>query len=182
MELLNGTFSAQSVALATGCTAKQITDWCNLGRIIGQREPLGRGNSRKFTWFNVMEIAIAAELMETGFSSVADAFSAAQRFAHTGTSAAQWMGDDATAPIRVPGLPWHHKYGRTVLFVWKHGSSVRLIGDDGKVTLSRIAPQSHHAASFIVVDVSEVFLRVCSRMALHPYEVLDEAYPEAARD
>jgi len=41
MKLTNQTFSVQQVAAATGVTAKQISYWCNMGLIVGQRKPLG---------------------------------------------------------------------------------------------------------------------------------------------
>ena len=68
------------VAIATGTSAKQITDWCNQGQIIGQREPLGKGRKREFSFFNVMEIAGAVALMQVGVRSPADAFKAAASF------------------------------------------------------------------------------------------------------
>lgn len=182
MELLNRTFTAQSVALATGCTAKQITDWCNLGRVVGQREPIGRGHSRKFTWFNLMEIAIAAELMDSGFSSVLDAFNASQRFAHSGAAPAKYAGDDVDGPTRIPGLPWHYNLGQTYLFVWKGGSKVELTDDAGTVELSSIALPAHSATVCIAVNVTEVFARVCNRMAQDYRDVLNEAYPEDAKE
>lgn len=182
MELLNQTFTAQSVAMATGCTSKQITDWCNLGRVIGQREPLGRGNSRKFSWFNVMEIAIAAELMNVGMSSVQDAFAAAQKFAHTGESPSHWAGEEPSGPTRIPAMPYHHNLGQTVLFVYQGGSAVKLVGFDGKVNLWSITPQHVDFTGFIVVNITEVFKRVCFRMAQDYREVLDEAYPEAVEE
>lgn len=178
MELLNRTFTAQSVALAAGCTPKQITDWCNLGRVIGQREPLGKGHSRKFSWFNLMEIAIAAELMDIGMSSVQDAFAAAQKFAHSGESPSVWIGDEQEGPTRIPAMPWHHNIGQTLLFVWNGGSAVKLVDDDGKVNLSSITPEYHRFTGFIVANVSEIFARVCNRMELDSRVVLDEAYAD----
>ncbi|MDF2140814.1 hypothetical protein [Paenirhodobacter sp. CAU 1674] len=179
MELLNQTFTAQSVALATGCTSKQITDWCNLGRVVGQREPLGRGHSRKFSWFNLMEIAIAAELMNIGMSSVQDAFAASQKFAHSGESPSHWVGEEPIGPPRIPAMPWHHTLGQTLLFVYQGGSAVKLVDDGGKVNLSGITPEYHRFTGLIVANVSEIFMRVCNRMALDGRKVLDEAYSDA---
>ena len=176
MDLLTRNFTAQSVAMATGTTAKQITDWCNLGRIIGQREPIGRGHSRKFSWFNLMEVAIAAELMDSGFSQVQEAFAAAQHFAHSGEAPAHYLGDAITGPVRDPGLPWHHNLGLTYLLVWKGGSKVVLTDYEGAVKLSNITPAGHRVSGILAVNVSEVFARVCHRMALDYREVLDEAY------
>ena len=122
MDLLNRKFTAQSVALATGTTAKQITDWCNQGQIIGQREPLGKGRKREFSFFNVMEIASAVALMEIGIRAPADAFSAASRFAHISAGGSGWVNDDGIAegngePMRWPGLPYHFREGETIMAV-----------------------------------------------------------------
>lgn len=77
----NRKHTAQSVALATGATAKQISDWCTLGLIVGQREPLGKGRKREFSWFNVMEVAVATTIMEAmRMTQPGDAFRAAQNY------------------------------------------------------------------------------------------------------
>ncbi len=185
MKLLNRTFTAQSVALATGSPAKQITDWCNMGRVVGQREPVGRGKSRQFSWFNVMEIAIAAELMDMGMTSVHDAFSAAQLFAHASSGATGWAGDDGISedddkPHRWPGLPFHHEHGVTFLLIWKGRSDVQLADPEGNVNLLQFPPLYSRTTGIIAVNVSEIFARVCHRMALDYREVLDEAYSKDA--
>ena len=43
--------------------AKRISDWCNQGEIVGQRDRLGKGTKRELSWLNTMEVAIAAELL-----------------------------------------------------------------------------------------------------------------------
>lgn len=181
MDLLTRKFTAQSVALATGVPSKQVTDWCSQGHIIGQREPLGSGRRREFSWFNVMEFGIANALMEIGVRSPSDAFQAAQRFSHTSDGGMEWEGDDALRdndPYRLPGLPYHHDLGWTYLFLAGSDSDV-VLTEDGTVNLHRIKNSSRHSLGCIAVNVTELFTRITNRIALDYREVLDEAYPKA---
>ncbi len=177
MDILNRKFSANSVALATGATSKQITDWCNQGLIMGQREPLGRGHRREFSFFNVMEIALALELVEIGVRAPGDAFRAAQRVSHTGDGDFEWAEDEGVrdkAPHRWPGLPFHYSEGDTFAFVAGSKSTVA-IGDSLKDVLRALG----QPAGFIALNVSAVFHAVMLRMALSSAEVLDEIYEGA---
>lgn len=176
MDLLTQKYTAQSVALATGTTAKQITDWCNQGQIIGQREPLGKGHKREFSFFNLMEIAGAGALMEVGIRSPADAFKAAIRFSHTNDGASGgWVGVESNDPERWSGLPFHHNHGETFMAVSGDMSKV-FLSADGTVTTYSIFPIMRRPAGFILLNMSEVFAQVMHRMALDYREVLDEAY------
>ena len=178
MDLLQRKFSAQSVALATGATAKQITDWCNQGQIVGQREPLGKGHKREFSFFNVMEVAVARALMETGVTSPGDAFRAAQRFSHTGNGGADWIGDDAlqdNAPVRYPGLPFHYTHGET--FVYVAGAKCSITLDDSITSVMRSLGRP---AGFLALNLSAIFAATMARMALNHAEVLDAIYGGAS--
>lgn len=181
MELLNRKFTSQSVALATGVDAKSIQNWAARGMLIGHREATGKGNPVAFSWFNVMEVAIAAELQEIGVPSIQEAFSAAQGFAHVGHSPSGWVGDEPDGPDRLPGLPWHHSHGKTMLFLYEGGSGLKHIADNGLVNLYAITPQFSRFTSLKVVNVSEIFNRVVNRMAMNPSEVLDEAYAKPVK-
>jgi hypothetical protein len=179
MDLLNRKYTAQSVALATGTTAKQITDWCNQGQIIGQKGTLGKGHRREFSFFNVMEVAGAVSLMEIGIRSPADAFKAASHFAHTAPGGSGWVVDGEiiegdSKPKRWPSLPYHPRDGETFLVV---------SGDLSKVVLSQRGELNTFSffsrprpAGFILLNMSEVFRAVTQRMALDYREALDEAY------
>jgi len=181
MDLLNRKYTAQSVALATGTTAKQITDWCNQGQIMGQREPLGKGRRREFSFFNVMEVAGAVALMEVGVRSPADAFKAASYFAHIAPGGSGWVGDDGIMveegndPKRWPSLPYHHNDGETFLVVSGDMSEV-VLSKSGELNTYSFFPMHHRPAGFILLNMSEVFKTVSHRMALDYREVLDEAY------
>ena len=186
MDILIRKYTAQSVALATGATSKQITDWCNQGLIIGQREPLGRGHKRLFSWFNIMEIAGALALMNIGIKSPGDAFRAAIYFSHVGEGGTGWVGDDGimeddNEPKRWPALPFHHKHGVTYLLV-SDGAGHVVLSVDGKVDPLVLSPLTGSAGvlGFIALNMTELFMRVINRMAMEGREILDEAYPEDA--
>lgn len=185
MNIFQQTFTVQSVATAAGCEAKQISDWCNMGRVVGQREPTGRGRSRQFSWFNVMEIAIATELMNIGVKSPQDAFKAAQHFSHVGDSAATWIHDDAISeddePSRYPALPYHHDLGATFLFLSGSKSNI-VLSKDGTVNLFTIAPPYSRARGYILVNVTEICASVLHRLGYDYRVILDEAYAKKKAD
>jgi hypothetical protein len=184
MHFLTREYTAQSVAIATGATSKQITDWCNQGLIVGQRKPLGRGHKRTFSWFNVMEIAGALAVMEIGVKAPGDAFRISMLFSHSGDGGSGWVGDDAlsdTAPERLPGLPYHHAQGATYLLV-ANGEGQLLLSKDGTINTGLIYRDLTRPMGFIALNLSEVFMRVAYRMALDGREVLDEVYSEALAD
>lgn len=188
MNIFDQTYTAQAVATAVGCEAKQISDWCNLGRIVGQREPLGKGRSRKFSWFNVMEIAIAYDLMSIGIRSPQDAFAVAQNFSHSNDGSeddtGEWIDDAARVDeghVRHAALPFHYSHGVTFLFVIGNKSKVTL-SKDGTVDLLNLGADFRQAGGFIVANVSEIFTQTSHRLGLDYRSVLDAAYGEAKAD
>jgi hypothetical protein len=181
MELLTRNFTAQSVALATDTTAKEIANWADRGLIVGQQEPLGKGHKRSFTWNNVMEIGGAVALMQIGVNSPADAFAASQRFAHMAAGRAGYVGDKETSVPRLPGLPFHYRAGETYLCV-SGDKSATLLVSDGKLPLSIVEKRLQDPAGLILLNVTTLFSQIIGRMAMSPAEVLDEAYPETMAD
>ncbi|MBI1172574.1 hypothetical protein GC209_14350 [bacterium] len=181
MELLTRKFTAQSVALATGATAKEIANWADRGLIVGQREPLGKGFKRAFSWFNVMEIGGAAALMRIGINSPADAFAASQWFSHGSDGATGYMVQDDDAiredqdAERLPGLPYHYLDGTTYLCV-SGGKAQVALSRDGTLDLKEINRGLNVPLGFIALNVSRLFNGILQRMALSSVEVLDEAY------
>lgn len=176
MDLLNRVFTAQFVSMATGATAKQITDWCNQGQILGQRKPLGKGHRREFTFFNVMEVAGAVALMDVGVRSPADAFKAARYFSHIADFGGGWVSDGKPpTPERWPGLPHHHAEGETFLIV--SGDMARTVFSvSGEINTYEHFPMHTRPMGFIALNVSEVFKAVMHNMGMDWRVVLDEAY------
>ena len=178
MELYTRMFTPQEVATATGLEAKSIHNWATRGLIVGQRDAVGKGHTRMFSWFNVMEVAVAAALMEIGMNSPQDAFAGTRLFSHSGDGGSGWAQDDAIADdddLRLPALPYHHSAGVTFLFVWKEGAEVRL-SKDGTIDLHSIRPEYSRATGFIVLNLSELFARVAYRLGCDYRVLLDQAY------
>lgn len=178
VDLFNQTYTAQTVALATGATAKQITDWTNQGLIIGQNKRPGRGRAREFSWFNVMEVAAAMALMEIGIRSPADAFRFAQHFAHFGDGGGGWVGRDDGEPERLPGVPFHHGRGRTILCVAGGEAHIALVRHRKPFDLEALRWSLGRPIAMIVLDVTEIFRAVTLRMSLDYGEVLDAVYSD----
>ena len=182
MDLSTGTLGAQDVATATGTTPKQITDWCHQGHIIGQKDRLGKGHRREFTFNNVMQIAVGVALMQHGVQSPADAFAAAAHFAHFGSGHSGWVNEnneiveEPPRPRRNPGLPYHYRNGDTYLIVSGERSNVVLV-EKGQLDLYSIFPELVRApAVFIAVNVSAVFAAVVENMGQDWRAVLDAIY------
>lgn len=182
MDLSKGTLGAQDVAQATGTTPKQITDWCNQGHILGQKGRLGKGRRREFSFSNVMEIAVGVALMQHGVQSPADAFGAAMKFAHIGSSHSGWVNEkdeiveDPPRPKRNPGFPYHFRDGETYLIVSGDRANVVLV-EKGKLDLYSILPElARPPAVFIAVNVTAVFKAVMQNMGEDWRIVLDQVY------
>ena len=182
VDLFSKKFAAHQVGAAIGCDPKQISDWCNAGRVIGQREPLGRGNSRQFSWFNIMEMALAERLMSIGMKSVSDAFFVAQKFSHIGDGPlpAGFVDDGLSSadktPYRSPGLPFNWTDGTTYLVVWAGGDQI-ILSEKGTVDLTKFPPLYHRETGFIILNVTEIFVGVTHRLELGDYhDILANAY------
>lgn len=185
MELLDKTYSAGEVSTAAAVATPTVADWASKGFIAGQREPLGRGRRRAFSWSNIIEIAGAAALMDIGVRSPTDAFRAAVRFSHAGSSHGGWIDDAGTAhehdpsPLRLPGLPYPIQQGLTFLLVAGDQSAVILIDRktsflDALVKLKGMSPT--RPSGFIALDMTRTFLLVTERLGLDGHEILKTAY------
>ena len=131
--------------MAAGTTAKRITDWCNQGHILGQREHLGKGCWRKFSFSNVLVIAGAVALMDAGVRSPADAFKAAGYFSHIADSDVWDNGSDT--------------------FMAVSGDMYEVVhGVDGTVNTYSIFPMMRRPAGFILLNMSAVFAQVMHRL------------------
>lgn len=193
MDLFNRRFTAQSMGEALGIEPKAIHNWATRGLIVGSRKSEGKGVPRTYSFFNLMEVAVAISLMEAGLRSPQDAFRAATHFAHMGGPVAGWVGE---APIdmkemRQPALPYHPAKGFTLLLVCGEQSSIKTVGFErekrseletyfklvaGLDLNLRGGDAGRGPTSFIVVNVTNVFRNVMQSFGLDYRVVLDEAY------
>lgn len=121
------------------------------------------GVRRSFSFYSVMEIAVAAALTELGLAP-SQAFRAAQGFAHTG---------DENRMIAFP-----FPEGRTLLCV-AGDRSTELMWSPGQDLMSIARHHLGRPLGFVVLDASELFDRVTGSLGYHPQRLLDDEY---ARD
>lgn len=178
MNIIERTFMAAEVAELTGASPKDVQNWAARGVMVGHRVEGGgsKGKARRFSFFNVMEIAVAKAILDAGSRNVEAAFKAAAGFSHAGDGGSGWEGDDTPpSPHRLPGLPWHHDHDDTRLFV--NGGASFAVADG-------IIGHSEHRAliylgrppAYLVVNVSQVFGLICQRAGLDARVVLDAVY------
>ena len=171
MDILNTEFTAQIVAAAAGIEPKQVADWANKGLIVGQIGGGGvQGKVRRYSFFNLIEVACAVELMAAGVSSPRDAFQIAREYAHSGEAEVGWSGEPRNAPERLPGLPYHHLKGTTYLLV---SGSKSLIGAGN---LDLLLKSIGSPRGFIGLDLTAIFVRTALAIGGSPWAMLDEAY------
>lgn len=189
MDILTNTYSAHDVAAAANVTPMTLQNWLRRGVVVGHGEDDiegggGRGRHRRFSFYAVMQISIAAALLEVnGGMEIKQAFYAAMKFAHAGHTTGGFVGvvaKDGEA-TRDPGHPFHFRYGKTLLATG--GGKTAIVLHDGKGdAFDKIMAKLRPAKGFIVIDAGDVFDRVCSALGEHPNVVLDAAYPEATAD
>lgn len=169
-------FLAGEVAKAAGIAPATLQNWVKRGVIIGHRTGMSeiegggsQGRHRRFSWHNIMEIATAAALIKVGVSDLTCAFSAAAVFAHSG------HGDSSTGLRRDPGTPYDLEHGRTLMFVAGDRSKI-IQYQPGQDCLATGRSLLGSPEGFVVIDLLDVFDRVCVSLGLHPNKVLDLAY------
>lgn len=170
MSIYSDTFSTGQVVKAASITNAALQTWIRRGHIVGHGEkgvdmPGRPGVRRSFTFFNVMEVATAAALIDLGIEP-RDAFGAAHRFAHTG---------DKDRQIAAP-----FSEGRTLLGVaGSRSAEIRWMPGEDAIAIIR-----HHLGrprGFTVLDASDLFDRVVASLGYHPQRVLDDIYSEASK-
>ncbi|MTH34422.1 hypothetical protein GL279_07405 [Paracoccus limosus] len=169
MSIFHQQFANSEIVAATGVTNYQLQNWLKRGQIIGQGVEGGGspGKHRRFSFFNLMEIAVSKALIDTGLTDMQRVTEAAAGFAHTGNGA---IGD---RPGRQPGFPF--KDGKTMLIVGPERSAEYQIGLSDH-PLGLLAAIKEHGIGAIVIDVSEVFSVTLRRAGLDPVAALNEAY------
>jgi len=174
--VLGKEYSAKQVCEIAGVSNASLQNWIKRKLIVGHREIKGGGEGpgrhRRFSFFNVVEIAMASKLIATGLQPK-DAFKAAADFAHVGGG-----GQTFDLPERLPGFPFHFQHGYTIFgiseertfeVIWMPGSTVDTYGQLRGFL---------HSDDFITINATKLFDNICSKMGLHPNVVLDNVYPE----
>lgn len=180
MNIFHAQFSTGQVVDATGVSNATLQSWLKRELVVGQKDnPIVGGGSpgmhRRYSFFNVMEIAIAKALVDAGLGDLTVAFDAARRFAHVGCGR---IGD---RPERLPSVPYNTAgiAGMTLLCVAGESSSITL-WQPGKDPLPNISFELGHSDGFVLLKVDPVFERVVSKLGYQPHEVRQLAYRKDA--
>ena len=173
MNIFQDRFTTGQVVAATGLPNHTLQSWLKRDLLTGNPvEPIKgggvSGSHRKFSFFTVMEIAVAKALTDAGLSA-AQALKAAMHFAHVGRGA---IGD---RPERCPSLPYPNAgmAARTLICV-AGDRSVEYRWQVGKDIMAYIRAELGHA--FLILEVDDIFERVCDVLGYDPTEVTQEAY------
>lgn len=185
MEIWTNTYSAHDVAAATGVAPATLQNWLKRGVIVGHSNKIEgggvQGKHRRFSFHAVMQIGIAAALIEaSGGMDIKAAFHAAMHFAHSGHGGGA-AGNNDDEPNRHPAHPYHFRHGKTLLATVGGNTTVVLDDPEGN-TFGVITRNLRRAIGFTVIDAGAVFDRICAVLGEHPNLVLDAAYPETKAD
>jgi len=173
MTIYQQTFTTGQIVEATGVTNMNLQNWLKRNLIVGQKDIQGGGSPgrhRQYSFFNLIEIAMAKALTEAGMTDMPTVFQAASSFSHGGTH----------RPItaeRLPGMPFDISEGRTLLIAGPQWSEVIFFkNDESAISLfAKMRPRGS-ALRCVVIDATDVFLRVIRAIGLEPHTVIREAY------
>ncbi|MFG1303687.1 hypothetical protein V5F34_06060 [Xanthobacter autotrophicus] len=168
MSILGEEFSTGQVLEAADVTNAALQSWIRRGLIVGHKGhsidmPGSPGVRRKFSFYNVMEIAVAKALIDLGVELV-DAFKAAASFSHA--------GDEE----RRPSLPYRGQ-GFTLLCVAGQ-QSTEVFWKPGEDITEEIRIRLAQPFGWTTLFVDDLFDRVVSALRHHPQAVIDEEYGE----
>lgn len=186
---MDRTFSTGDVILAAGVTNPVLQSWLKRGLIIGERD--GRidgggapGNRRRFEYSSLMEIATAKALIDaTSGMDLQTAFKVADEFAHFGEGRTPTWDDGMSdvRPARLGGYPFHFMHGDTFLAVAGGQAEIALVPKGGDAYRAAQRALGHRASvGLVVLDLTELFCRVCYRLQIDPFDSLNAVYPEDA--
>lgn len=173
MNIFHHPFSTGQVVAATGVSNSALQSWLKRDLIVGHKEgaPIEGGGTpgahRRFSFFNVMEIAVAKALLDVGMGSVSDAFRAAMGFAHVGNGELPGL-----RPERRPGLPYNDTC-LTILCVRQDQSTVEIWKPKSDVFISA---RQRLGGGFVVLEINPIFERVTHQLGYDHRDVLSLAY------
>lgn len=176
MSVFEETYGSADVIRAAGVSNDVLQIWIRRGLILGApgkgvHMPGRQGLRREFTYFNVVEIAVAAALISAGVSNKS-AFQHAASFAHVGT------GPLPKHPGREPAMPF------------AAGVTYLAVAGDESVVLQHTPGQgdmmvmiNHHLGkprTVILVNASRVVGDVLTALDRDPEAEIAAAYQVAA--
>jgi hypothetical protein len=134
------------------------------------------GKHSRFSFFTLMEFVLAYHLYDEIGLQLDKSFKHARGFAHVSGG-----GDVFQLPTRDPALPFHHEHGYTLWGIGHDRSFEIPTESEAGKNLYVMMRHYLHTEDFILLNASSVFNRVCGKLSLHPYEVLDQVYKDPRR-
>lgn len=177
MNIFERKFTTGQLCAVTGITNANLQNWLKRGIIVGHGIEGGGspGKHRQFTFFNLMEIAIAKEGLDSGLQ-LEHAFRAGRLFAHFGDGP---LGD--IHPERLPGLPfWGGGKSMRTLMAVRGERTVIVPYQVGKDPLPSIWHELGEINGFVLIDAEGVFERIVATLHYAPGDVMRWAYGERA--
>lgn len=170
-DIFNHQYGTKQALLASGATNAALQSWIRRGLIVGHKGegvdmPGSPGARRVFSFFNVVEIAVAKALTDAGVAPY-HAFKAAGDFAHIG----KWRPD---GPEREVGMPFKED-GMTLLAVAGDHSEVWLYRP-GEDVLPFLFSELGRPQSIVLLNVDDVFRNAMSNLGYDAGEVIAYAY------
>lgn len=176
MNIFHEQFSTGQVVAATSASNATLQSWLKRDLVIGHKQGAAiegggtPGSHRRFSFFNVMEIAVAKALLDTGMGSVTHAFKAAMGFAHVGNGEMAGL-----RPERRPSLPYDGPCV-TVLCVRGDQSIVEFWKPKSDVFISA---RHRLGDGFVIQEINPVFERVTHALGHDHRDVMKLAYGHA---
>lgn len=163
MSIFEEQFTLGQVAEAISTNPETIKTWIRK-EVIVNTPSAGRGPGvpRLHSFYGVMEMAIAAALIEAGVRDNAVIWLAASNFAHAGD------GGTGSRPGRVPGCPFPE--GLTYVAVGG-GRSVDVCYRPGNDMMAATRSALGGAEVIIFIEINRIFRRIVTALGHNPEEV-----------
>ena len=164
MNIFHEEYTLGQVASATGLSVETIKTWLRKELIWSKPTKAdGPGTRRLHSFYGVMEIAVAAALIDAGVKDNEVTFYAARFFAHSGD------GGTGFRPGRLPGCPFHE--GLTYIAVG-NGRSIEVCYRPSKDSLAAIRHDLGQPEVIILVEINAIFQRIVRALGHDPVEVM----------
>lgn len=168
------TFQIGEIGKVLDVSPATLRTHLNRGLLVGHRQIEGGGgpgHHKTFTWFNLMEFAVAQELLRVTSLSPKAAFKIAAGFAHVGNGELP-----GAAPERIPGFPYPDPF-ETLLVVAGEEGDVFAYDARARASLRALVNRRFpQATGFSTLFLDSLFENVCRGLGLHPSAVLEEVY------
>lgn len=186
-ELFAREFTAAEICTAAGILPETLQNWIKRDIIVGEHASItgggARGTRRTYDFNALMQIAVTKVIANAGFGDLKIAALAGAKFAHMGRGVTGFAGKEPTlavlAQVRNPGLPHHYAFGDTMIYVAGDDHRIKLLKKGDQIPVAELQHDLGQPG-FFMMNATDLFIQVGSKMGFKPYEVLDQAYAQGA--